>query len=82
MPATKRDAAQSAPKTALDPHIPRGRDRYQLPPGARGLAHRANVSRPSSPVSIGSIFLRPNVLLIIILFYFIPLMTALERAVE
>eukprot|EP00045_Choanoeca_perplexa_P001201 m.18365 g.18365 ORF g.18365 m.18365 type:complete len:340 (-) comp10793_c0_seq2:83-1102(-) len=37
-----RDAAKSAPKTSLEAHIPRDRKRYQLPPGARGLAARAN----------------------------------------
>jgi len=41
-----RDAAKSAPKKAIDQHnclIPTDRKRYQLPPGARGLAQLATV---------------------------------------
>jgi hypothetical protein len=41
-----RDAAKSAPKKAPDACslVPTDRKRYQLPPGARGLAMRATVS--------------------------------------
>lgn len=43
--AIDRDAANSAPKVARSEKsvIPSDRKRYQLPPGARGLAQRANV---------------------------------------
>lgn len=55
-----RDAAKSAPKKAPDACslVPTDRKRYQLPPGARGLAMRATVSVYLISIGCGSASLK------------------------